>query len=223
MCGAARALRVAVDLDSGGRVGIAAAVHPTQLVLDVREGLQHLALRELIADAAFALAAVAARAAAVHGRRRRRAGRRSVSVVGVRARTYMNAHSGNVLSVANAQNGIFLRALAAATTGMSGFGGGGPTGAAGAAAARSNGGRGRRGCGRCRAGGVAAASAAPAGVAAFGLCCVRPGCASAGARESRSRVPTIDAETSRSGNPRDRIRNAACTSSQPVDCGHRAW
>ena len=46
----------------------------------------------------------------------------------------MNAHSGNVLSVANAQNGIFLRAFAAATTGMSGFGGGGPAGAAGGAA-----------------------------------------------------------------------------------------
>ena len=46
----------------------------------------------------------------------------------------MNAHSGKVLSVANAQNGIFLRALAAATTGMSGFGGGGPAGAAGGAA-----------------------------------------------------------------------------------------
>jgi len=55
-------------------------------------------------------------------------------VVGVRARTYMNAHSGKVLSVANAQKGIFLRALAAATAGESGFGGGGPTGAAGAAA-----------------------------------------------------------------------------------------
>src|SRR4051794_12237895 len=45
----------------------------------------------------------------------------------------MNAHSGNVLSVANAQNGIFLRAFAAATTGMSGLGGGGPTGCAGPA------------------------------------------------------------------------------------------
>ena len=53
---------------------------------------------------------------------------------GVSARTYMNAHNGNVLSVANAQNGIFLRAFAAATTGMSGFGGGGPAGAAGGAA-----------------------------------------------------------------------------------------
>src|SRR4051794_1555158 len=43
----------------------------------------------------------------------------------------MNAQSGSVLSVANAQKGIFFRALAAATTGMSGFGGGGPAGCAG--------------------------------------------------------------------------------------------
>src|SRR4051812_15348913 len=43
----------------------------------------------------------------------------------------MNAQSGSVLSVANAQKGIFFRDLAAATTGMSGFGGGGPAGCAG--------------------------------------------------------------------------------------------
>jgi hypothetical protein len=43
---------------------------------------------------------------------------------------YMNAHNGNKLNVAIAQNGIFLRFFAAATYGASGFFGGGPAGAA---------------------------------------------------------------------------------------------
>ena len=50
----------------------------------------------------------------------------------VSARTYMNSHSGIRLSAAIAQNGIFLRRLAAATYGGSGFGGGAGAGAAAA-------------------------------------------------------------------------------------------
>src|SRR5687767_10691567 len=80
----------------------------------------------------------------------------------------MNTHSGRMLRVAIAQNGIFLRALAAATTGMSGFGAGGAAGAALAGAAAAG-----------RAAGAAASVVA--GVAAAG---VAPPSSGAGAPEA---------------------------------------
>ena len=76
MCAPPVAIRVAVDLDAGGDVCVGAAVHPSQLVLDVREGLEDLPLGELVAETgdAFAAAAVAARATRVERWRPRRAG-----------------------------------------------------------------------------------------------------------------------------------------------------
>ena len=210
---ATRAVRVAVDLDAGGDVGLGAEVHPAQLILDVRERLEHLAVGERVADATFAVGAVAARAAGVHRRRLRRADRRPSAVAGVSARTYMNAHSGKMLSVAIAQNGIFLRALAAATTGMSGLA---AADRRARPARRPRGGLQSATAGAVAAGAVLGAAAALSAARGARLrpALVRPCCASAGARESRSRVHDRrrDVEIRKSSR---RIARTACTSSQP--------
>ena len=220
MCGATRALRVAVDLHAGRRVGIAAVVDPAQLVLDVRERLQHLALRELVADAAFAVAcrgssssrctsgAVAEWAAAIR------------SVVGVRARTYMNAHSGSVAERGDRpERDLLARSWRRRRTGMSGLGGGGPTGAAGAAAGVGAAGAAaavvagavpgvvpqRRGA---SAGGVPPSAWARAAWLRFSRC---SGISVTGAHDRRRDVEIeeiLDVE----------FGDDACTSSQPVDC-----
>ena len=93
-----------------------AEVDEAELVLDVRERRQDRAVGERAADTALAVAAVAARAARVDlgadAERARRPPRVRVS-----DRAYMNSPAAAWLSAAIAQNGIFLRFLAAATYG----------------------------------------------------------------------------------------------------------
>ena len=129
----------------------------------------------------------------------------------------MNAHNGKVLSVANAQNGILCRALAAATTGMSGFGGGGPAGAA-AWPARRHGrcaGRGRRRCGGAGGAGTFGRSGPAFGLGSCGLAALQQ------VLGIWVTSPTIDAEMAGSGNPHGEAAVTAFTYSQPVDCRHR--
>ena len=97
----------------------------------MREGLQDLALGERVArrrPRRWRRGSRCSRRCTAW--RRRRAARRSTCSTGSSARAYMNTHTGRMLRVAIAQNGIFLRAFAAATTGMSGFGGRRPVPAA---------------------------------------------------------------------------------------------
>ena len=56
--------RIAVERQAGDRERLRAGVHQVELVLDVREGQQHLTVAELAAGAASAVRAVAARARA---------------------------------------------------------------------------------------------------------------------------------------------------------------
>ena len=150
------AIGVAVVGDPGDVVVRGSVVDEPQLVLDVRERREDLAIGERIPDAPAPGGAVARLAAPVHlgADAERAAGR--LGLVGDATRAYMNPHSGSRLSAPIAQNGIRWRALYAATTGVSGFGGGGPTGAAAAA----------RGAGPVAAGVAAAAWDVVAGVAA---------------------------------------------------------
>ena len=132
----------------------------------------------------------------------------------------MKAHSGRVLNVANAQNGIFLRDFAAATTALSGFGGGGPTGAGGGAA----------GAGTAGALAAVVAAAVPGAAGALSAAGAPPSACALAAwlRFSRcSGISVTGAHDRRldagKGKSSQRPENAPCTSSQPVDCGYRAW
>ena len=107
----ALAVGVAVDVDTGRRVLLGAEVHESQLVLDVGEGLEHLAVDERVADAALPSPPWQLAQTAVGVGCRRRAGRRRPAACVVTARAYMNAQSGSRASASIAQNGIRLRRL----------------------------------------------------------------------------------------------------------------
>ena len=196
------AVRVAVHLHAGGGVRVGAGVDPTQLVLDVRERLQDLALGELVAEPGdtFTVAAVAARAAGVHDSA---FAERPGDLLGRRCeRTHV--HEGPQRQCAERGERPERDLLAGL-----GRGDDGDVGLRRRGTGRnrwcSRPGRHRR-CG-CRLdarrgrSGRRGSGVLDGSGSALGLRRVRPCCASAGAREFRSRVPTIDGRMTRSGNP----------------------
>ncbi len=128
---AAFPLGVAVDLDALDVVVLRPEVDEAQLVLDVGERLQHLALGELTADSPFTVGPVAAGAVGVDLRADAERPGGDLGRLGQRADVHEGPDRHQAQRGQRPDRDLRPRSCAAATYGGSGFGGGGAGGALG--------------------------------------------------------------------------------------------